>query len=457
MFYLLFALVTLPEMAELRRVEDWEILLSKALQAASQDREESERIYRRAVDAAEEHQFPALLRAKAHNNYGSLLHQTGRYELAVTEYERAAGFWRMAYGPASDDLATTLNNLAEVERLAGRYERAEKLYNESLAMREGSAVKSRLKQATTLSNLGTMLRSQKQYERAQEAHERALAIRLGGLPDNHPDIANSLNNLGTVRQDRGDLEGAEAAYRKALTIRQGNPPGEALASALNNLGTLLRKRNLLDEAFELIQRAQEVALPILGREHPTVAAIWSNLGDLEVGRGHLLEAEPWYRQALAVSEAKLGPMHPQTLTIVENLGSLFLQQAKATGAEALFRRVLKVDAADGNTRHHLAQALLLQHRWTEAEILLSGLLPELGAQPDRASFVLTELASVYLQKQDFVRAERALGEASALVRGLSATSQAPIAAAYQAYARMLRERRRAKDAERVESLIMGLR
>ena len=89
--------------------------------------------------------------------------------------------------------------------------------------------------------------------------------------------------------------------------------------------------------------------------------------------------------------------------------------------------------------------------------MLSGLIPELAAEPERATCVLTELAAVYLQKQDFVRAERVLGEASTLARELSAEKRAPIAATYQAYARMLRERRRAKDADRVEGLSMGLR
>ena len=118
------------------------------MQGASQDREEAERIHARAPEAAAEHQFPAFPRAKAHNNHASLLHRTGRYALA-------AGFWRMAFGSASEDLAATMNNMAEVERLAGRWDRAEELYKESLTMRKGSAVASGLKQATMRSNLGT--------------------------------------------------------------------------------------------------------------------------------------------------------------------------------------------------------------------------------------------------------------------------------------------------------------
>ena len=134
-----------------------------------------------------------------------------------------------------------------------------------------------------------------------------------------------------------------------------------------------------------------------------------------------------------------------------------MRQQKATGAEALFRRVLKTDSVDMNVRHHLAQALLLQHRWTEAETVLSGLVPELKAQPERACRVVTEVASVYLSKQDFVRAEQALAQASALALGVSVEHRATIAATYQGYARMPRERRRAEDAARVEGLSMGLR
>ncbi len=42
---------------------------------------------------------------------------------------------------------------------------------------------------------------------------------------------------------------------------------------------------------------------------------------------------------------------------------------------------------------------------------------------------------MYLQKQDFVRAERALAQASTLAHGLTAEIRPPIAATYQAYAR----------------------
>lgn len=84
-------------------------------------------------------------------------------------------------------------------------------------------------------------------------------------------------------------------------------------------------------------------------------------------------------------------------------------------------------------------------------------MPELGEQPERGSFVFTGLAAVHLQRQDFERAERALGEAATLARGLWAEKRAPIAATYEAYARMPRERRRAEDADRVEGQSMGLR
>ena len=316
MFHLFFALISFPEIPELRRVEDWAIHLSKAVQAADQDREEAERIYARALAVPAEHQFPAFPRAKKHNHYVSLLHRTGRSTLAVTEYERAAGFWRMAFGSASEDLATTLNNMAEVERLVGRYDRAEELY---------------IKIVDDAGGIGGGIGIETGDHAEQPGKNAALAIRHAALPGDHPEFANSLNNLAAVLQDRGDLAGAEAAYRKALAIRESNRPGEALASALNNLGTLMRRRNRLP-------------CPRWGGS----IRRWRRSGATSA-------TEPWYRRALAVSETRLGSTHPQTLTSVENLGALFLQQEKATGAEALFRRVLKTDSADGNARHHLAQ------------------------------------------------------------------------------------------------------
>lgn len=451
MLFVILALIQIPAIEELRRTEDWEILHTQAMQSTA----EAEPIYERLIEAAAAHQYPPFLRGKAHNNYAALLHRTGRYALAIEHYQVAKTFWKQAYGDNSDELATTLNNLAEAARLAGQLDAAQEFYEQSLAMRTVLDQRSTLKQATTLGNLATLYRLRGRLEQALEAAQKAMAIRQKQLPAGHGDLANGHNTLASIYQDLGRLEEAEAAYQQALRIREMGPEGEGLVTALNNLGTLLRRKQDFEPALRTLERAEELGKRLLGADHPTMAAIWSNLAELQMLTGRLDRADSLYRQALGVSEARLGKVHPQSLTILDNLGALFLRQEKGGGAETLFRRVLAVDPGNRNSRHHLAQALLLQRRYTEAEMLLTVLLTELKDDPAQAASILTELTGIYLVGRDFVRAETALSEAAALSGHAGPEVRGIIAETYQTAARMLRGEKRKKDADRMESL--GLR
>jgi tetratricopeptide (TPR) repeat protein len=451
MLFVILALIQIPAIEELRRTEDWEILHTRAMRTTT----EAEPIYERLIEAAAAHQYPPFLRGKAHNNYAALLHRTGRYALAIEQYQVAKTFWKQAYGENSDELATTLNNLAEAARLAGQLDAAQEFYEQSLMMRTALDQRSTLKQATTLGNLATLYRLRGRLEQALEAGQKAMAIRQKHLPAGHGDLANGHNTLASIYQDLGRLDEAEAAYQQALRIREMGPEGEGLVTALNNLGTLLRRKRDFEPAQRALARAEEMGKRLLGADHPTMAAIWSNLAELEMLLGRLERADTLYRQALGISEAKLGQAHPQTVTILDNLGALFLRQEKGRGAETLFRRALAVDPGNRNTRHHLAQALLLQQRFTEAETVLTVLLAEMKDDPAQAAAILTELTGIYLVGRDFGRAEAALAEATALSGEAGPEVREVIAETYQAAARMLRGEKRKRDADRLESL--GLR
>ncbi len=60
----------------------------------------------------------------------------GRYVEAEPLYQRSLAISEKALGPEHPDVATSLNNLAELYRDQGRYGEAEPLYQRSLAISE---------------------------------------------------------------------------------------------------------------------------------------------------------------------------------------------------------------------------------------------------------------------------------------------------------------------------------
>src|SRR5262245_16156182 len=106
------------------------------------------------------------------------LHRAGRYDEAFPPAERALEIREKELGPEHLDVARSLNNLANLNRVKGDHAKAEALY------------------------------------------QRALAIREKTLGAEHPDVAASLNGFANLRHDKADYTKAEALYQRALAIRE---------------------------------------------------------------------------------------------------------------------------------------------------------------------------------------------------------------------------------------------
>ncbi len=82
-----------------------------------------------------------------------------------------------ALGPDHPDVATSLNNLAELYRTQGQYAQAEPLYKRSLAIAEKSLGLDHPAVATVLNNLAALYRATKRDEEAKTLEQRAVRIR----------------------------------------------------------------------------------------------------------------------------------------------------------------------------------------------------------------------------------------------------------------------------------------
>jgi tetratricopeptide (TPR) repeat protein len=258
---------------------------------------------------------------------GDLLNQTGyylneraRYDKAEPLYERALAIWEKVLGPEHPNVASSLNNLAELYRNQGRYEEAEPLYERALAIREKVLGPEHPSVAQSLDNLAGLYRKQGRYEEAEPLLKRALAIQEKVLGPKHSDVATSLNDLAALYFSQGRYEEAESLCKRALAIWEKvlGPEHPNVATSLDNLAGLYLDQCHYEKAEPLYERALAIWEKVLGPEHPNVAISLNSLAVLYFSQGRYEKAGPLFKRALAIYEKVLGPEHPNTFAVRQN-------------------------------------------------------------------------------------------------------------------------------------------
>jgi tetratricopeptide (TPR) repeat protein len=240
-----------------------------------------------------------------------------------------------------------------------RHKQAEPLMRRALAIGEKSYGPEHPNVATALNNLAQLLQATNRLEEAEPLMRRALAIGEKSYGREHPSVATALNNLAQLLQATNRLEEAEPLMRRALAIDEKSygPEHPSVAIRLNNLALLLQATDRLEEAEPLMQRGVEILEKSIGKNHPNVASALNNLALLLKATNRLEEAEPLVRRALAIDEKSYGPEHPEVAVALNNLALLLQDTNRLEEAEPLTRRVvaifLKFTRSTGHLHPHL--------------------------------------------------------------------------------------------------------
>ncbi|HJY84662.1 MAG TPA: CHAT domain-containing protein, partial [Candidatus Binatia bacterium] len=166
-------------------------------------------------------------------------------------------------GPAHPNVATTLNNLAELYREQREYGRAEPLFRQALTIWEKRLGPEHPTVATALNNLATLYREQGEYGRAEPLFQRALTIWQKSLGPAHPNVATALHNLATLYREQGEYGQAEPLFQRALAIREKElgPAHPTVAATLHGLAILYAAQGAEAQAIALQTRCNDI------REH----------------------------------------------------------------------------------------------------------------------------------------------------------------------------------------------
>jgi tetratricopeptide (TPR) repeat protein len=287
--------------------------------------------------------------------------QTGTYNDYIAEQTLALDYFQKAIDLTKkyqefprDNLAISLNHLANLYRFQGKLIEAEHLYEEALQIwrtlyreRPNNNFASRL--SASLNNLaGLLFKYQDKWVEAEHLYEEALQIRrtlYRDRPNNK--LATSLNNLGVLYESAGKWSKAEPLYEEALQIRRtlfGRSPNNDLATSLNHLAGSLYRQGRRSEAANLYEQALQIRRKLFGEQaNNDLATTLNNLGVLYESIGKWSKAEPLYEQALQIRRTLFGKQPNNDLaTSLNNLATSYLSMNKYARAEALYLEALEI-------------------------------------------------------------------------------------------------------------------
>ncbi len=156
------------------------------------------------------------------NQYALHLKARADYKEVEQLYRRALAIDEESFGPGHPDVATDLNNLAQLLQDTNRLAEAESLMQRALAIDEESFGPGHPNVARDLNNLAQLLQATNRLAEAEPLLRRALAIVEASLPDHHPSVQLGRRNLEALL---AEIEGAKAHLPEGpLTRPQGGHP-----------------------------------------------------------------------------------------------------------------------------------------------------------------------------------------------------------------------------------------
>ncbi|HLH04566.1 MAG TPA: protein kinase [Bryobacteraceae bacterium] len=222
------------------------------------------------------------------------------------------------------------------------------------------------------------------YRQADLINARGTSLDRKLYGDSHPRIAFQLSDLASTLATRGNYPKAEALYRQAVDILQrwyGENQRDVLQT-MTSLAAILVQQGKTGEAQQILQRVLAAERAPGDKVLPYYGWALDTLGRLELKQGELQSAESRFTQALAIDRHAFGDHDHQTAMVEAHLAQVLIKELRFTEAEPLLEqslRTLKANSHGGNMSIPVIEVLLGEvlvnlKRYSEAEShLLAGL------------------------------------------------------------------------------------
>lgn len=237
-------------------------LETAAKQADDGNHDEAEKLYRRALEMAEE--------AKDHESVASAAYGLARVCEAQDKFAVADTYYRQAYQSWEDSeeherTAQCLVSLGKLYIKQRRLSDAENVFHYAVRIYQQQHGNEAVSVAEVCSLLADCCLQERSYREAQNLLNRAVQIYEKSYDSNHPVLAENLYNLARSYYLENDHETAERLFQRALDIFDSDSNdnftkyAHVVCSCCHEFGRSLQQRGKKEQALALLKRARDIA------------------------------------------------------------------------------------------------------------------------------------------------------------------------------------------------------
>ncbi|CAF1479155.1 unnamed protein product [Adineta steineri] len=311
--------------------------------------DKAEEIYQVLLDQTKDDRNKAPI----YQQLGSIKNNHGKYEEAITLYEKSLAIYQKTCPPNHPDLAASYNNLGGTYKSMGNYPIALSYYEKALEIKQQSLPPNHPDLASFYNNIGVIYKSMGNYSKALSYYEKALEIKQQSLPPNHPDLATSYNNIGLVHYDMGNLPKALSSHEKALEISKHSLPHNHpdLATSYNNIGLVYNSMVNYPKALSYYEKALEIQQQSLPPNHPHLAMFYNNIGLIYKNIVNYPKALSYHEKAVEIQQQSLPPNHPHLAMSYNNIGVVYKNMGNYSEARTCYERAIQIGVQSLNSNH----------------------------------------------------------------------------------------------------------
>jgi tetratricopeptide (TPR) repeat protein len=245
---------------------------------------------------------------------------------------------REILGEKHPNTISSSNNLATYYLALGNLKAAKELGIHVLAMCHETLGERHLDTIDAYNNLASTYSELGRHKEAQKMQTKVLAMRREILGERHPDTISASNNLAITYRRIGKRREAEELQTKVLAMQremfgERNPD---TISASENLSLTYFQLGKLKEAEELQVGVLARRREIFGDRNPDTIRACSNLAMTYRRLGRLTEADSLIRTAYELAIIVLGPDHPMSSRVT--LGLKMIQADVKSSNRKLFNK-----------------------------------------------------------------------------------------------------------------------
>jgi CHAT domain-containing protein/tetratricopeptide (TPR) repeat protein len=388
-------------------------------------------------------------------NKSKELQAQGKLKEAIAAAENAMAIERRVIGDISDDVALSIERIAQFHLTLDEFAEARqaveqrrailaKLYpkddwrlTEARLVLEDIETRERLTpvqrkelaSAEQVDAQALQFFNRGDFAQSIKAATQALDIRRRNLGDANPLVAESRFHLGTLYYWTGQYPDAVKELTESANMTRkikGNSPDTAIA--LNGLATLYDDMDEFAKSEPLHLEAIKIFRQCRNKDDPMTAVAINNLARLYTSMGQYQKAVPLYREALQIDLETKGERYEGTASSMSNLGQLYLEMGNYAESERLLRRAVELGqqvlpehhAREATFINNLANLYLTMGDTAKAETLLKqaieGHSKGYGEFHPNTASSLELLGSLYESLHDYVKAEPLYQRALAIDR-----------------------------------------